>query len=164
MPGAPGEVTVATAPFVVGQFMARSQTEAGDQFAVSIKDDASSALSTAHYPISTALVMEQVFGSLEPLMLAQENPLGQPGAILNSGIEGQADNGAGDQALLQLGVAQHDWVPADMVVYFAQAAKAGRRSPFGGLLDGGVPGQDGGDEDGVERFFAAAVGVGNGST
>jgi hypothetical protein len=162
MPGVPGEVTVGTDPFLVGQFMARSPTDQSSvtsgQLAVNNKDESPS--STAHSPLTTALA--QVFGDMEPLMMAQESAMGQPGVILGSPVEDQTGTNLSDTIMQKIGVAQHDWVPDDMVAYLGQAAKAGRRLLDGDLSDAGLSGQDAGDLAGVEEFFAAVAAGRNG--
>ena len=160
MPGAPGSVTVATDPFVVGQFIARSQTEASEQLAVSIKDDTVSILPTVHSALTTALA--QVFGEMAAVVMPQESELAQPRAILNSGLE---NSGASDQTTFQqMAVVQHDWAPAGLEAYLGgEAANSSRSSPIDDLLDGIAAGPNGVNLDGVEQFFAAAARVRDGS-
>jgi hypothetical protein len=151
MPGTPGSVTVAadSSSFAVGQFMTRS--EIFEPLAATGRLDSTAVSATSSASALPLSLMEQVFGGLAPLSLAQQNTLGEPGAILNSSGGEQAETIGKEQSLLATCIAQQDWVSDEMVASLGQSTKAGNRSPFG---EDDIVGQEGDDLGGVEAFFA----------
>jgi len=146
-PGAPGLVTIA----------AQAPVEGGSLFVSQAEPPASHALALA--------VVEEVFAGLaETAQVVQGSALVQPGVILNSESNDQAQtNMVRDLALVQAsaGVSQAaEWLPGDWLALLGQTARPG-------LLASPTDPMDGAAEDadlaGLEAFFTRLAGEGDSS-